>query len=183
MMRSLLRFAPLIALALVVIAAGVVLTRGSRPTPGAQGAITVIEPRFDLPVLAGEGRVASAALQGEPYLINVFASWCPGCKAEHEVLMGLKAEGIPIIGIAYRDVPENTRAFLTRLGDPYVQVGVDRSGAALVDLGGTGTPETFVIGRDGRVLVRHASPLDRATVDAKILPALAQARATPPPPR
>jgi cytochrome c biogenesis protein CcmG/thiol:disulfide interchange protein DsbE len=177
MMRTVLRFAPLIALALVVIAAAVVLTRGSRPTPGAQGAITAVEPRFDLPALSGDGRVASVALRGEPYLINVFASWCPGCKAEHEVLMQLKAEGVPIVGIAFRDAPDNTRAFLTRLGDPYTQVGVDRTGATLVDLGGTATPETFVVGRDGRVVARHASPLDRATVDSKILPALAEARA------
>ncbi|MBX3483622.1 DsbE family thiol:disulfide interchange protein [Phenylobacterium sp.] len=121
-------------------------------------------PDLTLPALAGGQpvRIPAAAASEGPILVNFFASWCAPCEIEHPVLMGLKGRGVRVVGIAYKDAPTNTRAFLTRLGDPFAQVLVDRDGRAGVDFGVTGVPETYLIGRDGKVLDKHTGPLDEA---------------------
>ena len=79
-----------------------------------------------------------------PYLIQVFASWCAPCELEALILVALKDQGVPIIGVAYKDEPAKTQAFLARTGDPYVRVLVDRQGRAGNDLGVSGVPETYL---------------------------------------
>src|SRR5690606_15601368 len=116
-----------------------------------------------LPTLA-EGtpvRIREAAAEG-PVIVNFFASWCAPCEIEHPVLMGLKGRGVRVVGIAYKDKPPQSQAFLTRLGDPFEVVVVDRDGRAGVEFGVTGVPETFVVGRDGVVLAKHTGPLSEA---------------------
>lgn len=120
-------------------------------------------PDLTLPTLA-EGqpmRVRAAAAEG-PMVVNFFASWCAPCEIEHPVLMGLKGSGVRVVGVAYKDAPPNTQAFLTRLGNPFTTALVDRDGRAGVEFGVTGVPETYVIGRDGVVLAKHTGPLDEA---------------------
>jgi cytochrome c biogenesis protein CcmG/thiol:disulfide interchange protein DsbE len=130
-------------------------------------------PDLTLPTLT-EGqpvRLRAAAAEG-PMLVNFFASWCAPCEIENPVLMGLKGEKIRVVGVAYKDAPPNTQAFLTRLGDPYAEKLVDRDGRAGVEFGVTGVPETYVVGQDGKVLAKHAGPLTEA--DAERLAKLAR---------
>lgn len=125
-----------------------------------QALVGQMAPDVTLPSLAdGQPvRIRDAAAEG-PMVVNFFASWCAPCEIEHPVLMGLKGAGVRVVGIAYKDAPPNTQAFLTRLGDPFASALVDRDGRAGVEFGVTGVPETYVIGRDGKVLAKHTGPL------------------------
>lgn len=120
-------------------------------------------PDLTLPDLATgrEIRLRDLTAQG-PLIVNFFASWCAPCEIEHPVLMGLKGGKVRILGIAYKDAPTNTAAFLTRLGDPFSTVVVDRQGRAGLDFGVTGVPETYVVGADGVILDKHTGPLSEA---------------------
>ena len=120
-------------------------------------------PDLALPTLA-EGRpvrLREAAARG-PMVVNFFASWCAPCEIEHPVLMGLKGRGVRVVGIAYKDAPQNAQAFLTRLGNPFTEMLVDRDGRAGVEFGVTGVPETFLVAADGTILDKHTGPLDEA---------------------
>ena len=131
-----------------------------------QALVGKMVPDLTLPTLV-EGqpvRIRELAAEG-PMVVNLFASWCAPCEVEHPILMGLRGQGIRVVGIAYKDAPPNTQAFLTRLGNPYAHALVDRDGRAGVELGVTGVPETFVIGRDGTVLAKHTGPLDQAEAE------------------
>lgn len=120
-------------------------------------------PDLTLPALRDGQPVRLKAVAAEgPMLVNFFASWCAPCEIEHPILMGLKGRGVRVVGIAYKDAPPNTEAFLARLGNPFVAQFVDRDGAAGVEFGVTGVPETYVVGRDGRILAKHTGPLTDA---------------------
>jgi cytochrome c biogenesis protein CcmG/thiol:disulfide interchange protein DsbE len=99
---------------------------------------------------------------GGPVLVNVFASWCAPCELEAPVLMQLKAKGVKLVGVAYKDAPDNTKAFLGRVGDPYVRRLVDRDGRAGIELGVTGVPETYLVDGQGTILAKYAAPLSEA---------------------
>ena len=103
-----------------------------------------------------------------PVLVNFFASWCAPCEIEHPQLMALQAQGVTIIGVAYKDAPANTQAFLSRLGDPFAARLIDRDGRAGIEFGVTGVPETFVIGSDGMVLAKHTGPLEAKDLDGLV---------------
>lgn len=128
-----------------------------------QALVGKLVPDLTLPTLA-EGQpvgIRQAAADG-PMVINFFASWCAPCEIEHPILMGMKGAGVRLVGVAYKDAPSNTQAFLTRLGNPFTSALVDRDGRAGVEFGVTGVPETYVIGRDGTVLAKHTGPLTDA---------------------
>jgi cytochrome c biogenesis protein CcmG, thiol:disulfide interchange protein DsbE len=108
-------------------------------------------------------------------LVNFWASWCGPCRAEHPVLSALAGEGLPVIGINYKDEPEAAREFLRDLGDPYASLGADRDGRTALDWGIYGVPETFVVAPDGTVLLRFPGPLDPVAVEKRIRPAIAAA--------
>ena len=130
-------------------------------------------PDLTLPTLA-DGRpvrLREVAAQG-PMLVNFFASWCAPCEVEHPVLMTLRGGKVRVVGIAYKDAPPNSQAFLTRLGDPFAQVLVDRDGRAGIEFGVTGVPETYMIDRDGVVLAKHTGPL--TAIEAERLVGLAR---------
>ena len=121
-------------------------------------------PELTLPALdTGRPVRLHDAAQPAPVLVNIFASWCAPCEIEHPVLVELKRQGVRIVGVAYKDAPENTKAFLGRLGDPYAARLVDRDGRAGIDLGVTGVPETYLIGSNGTVLAKHTGPLTPET--------------------
>lgn len=176
--RSLMAFAPLAVLAGIVLAAVLVLTQGRERAfiGGAEGRSV---PAFSLTTLSGDDVVSPEEFAGRPYLINLFASWCVPCRAEHPLLMELAAQGVPILGLAHKDEAADTARFLQELGDPYVVVGMDPEGRFSLDLGSTGVPETFVIGPNGEIILAHRQPLTRQAVQDLVLPALEQAAQDP----
>ncbi|WP_316014850.1 DsbE family thiol:disulfide interchange protein [Roseobacter sp. HKCCA0434] len=115
-------------------------------------------------------------LGGEVKLVNFWASWCGPCRIEHPVLMDLAAEGLPILGVNYKDDPDNARAFLAELGNPYVAIGADESGRTGIDWGLYGVPETFVIDAEGRVVLRFPGPVTEDVLETRIRPAIEAAR-------
>lgn len=113
-------------------------------------------PPFSLP---GDPGFADADLAGRPILVNFFASWCVPCIEEAPVLMALKQAGVPIYGIAYKDKPAATAAFLAERGNPYARIGRDDPGRVAIDWGVTGVPESYLIDRDGVARWRYVGPL------------------------
>ncbi|MCY1645960.1 DsbE family thiol:disulfide interchange protein [Caulobacter sp. SL161] len=157
-MKRWLAFSPLIVLvALAVLFAGYALQRDPRVQP--QALVGKPMPALMLPDL-DTGREAPLRAPGDgPILVNFFASWCAPCEVEHPQLMALKAQGVTVVGIAYKDAPANTQAFLTRLGDPFAAKRVDRDGRAGLEFGVTGVPETYLVGSDGVIIAKHTGPL------------------------
>ena len=135
-------------------------------------------PQFSLPPV--KGRVlglASTDLKGEVALVNVFASWCVACRAEHPLLLALKRSGlVPIHGLNYKDRPDDAEAWLNKLGDPYTRTGADLSGRVGIDWGVYGVPETFVIDRDGRIAYKQIGPLTPEALRDAIIPLINRLR-------
>jgi cytochrome c biogenesis protein CcmG, thiol:disulfide interchange protein DsbE len=121
-------------------------------------------PARSLAALDGGAPLALGGVRG-PVLVNFFASWCTPCIAEAPVLAGLKAQGVKIIGVAYRDQPEAIRRFLARTGNPYSAVYIDPEGAAGVDIGLTGVPETYLVDAKGVIRIKEAQPLSPETAE------------------
>ena len=142
-------------------------------------------PQTVLPILTGTepgpGQVdLKTAGVGKPMLVNVFASWCAPCRVEHPRLMTLREQGVAVVGVAWKDDPVATRAFLDELGDPYSIVLVDREGRAGLDLGITGAPETFAVDAMGKVVAKFSGPLvSDAEIDRLVQAMQAPARPLP----
>ena len=119
----------------------------------------------------------TADLKGQVSVVNVFASWCIPCRAEHPLLMALNDfADVRLLGINQADAPENARAFLAELGNPYAAVGADRDRRISIDWGVYGVPETFVVDPNGIITFKHVGPLTPETVERDLLPAIARAR-------
>jgi len=120
-------------------------------------------PKFDVSLLGGEG----------PKIVNFWASWCGPCRIEHDQLVQLSEEGIPVYGVNYKDDERKALGFLDELGNPYRAVGADKTGDSALDWGVYGVPETFVIDEDGKVVLRFAGPVTKVILEKRIRPALA----------
>jgi cytochrome c biogenesis protein CcmG/thiol:disulfide interchange protein DsbE len=157
-MRRWLAFAPLLALAaLIGLMAVFALNRDPQVKPDALVGQPL--PQTMLPTLTGGEAISLRAAVEGPTVVNIFASWCGPCEIEHPQLMGFKAAGVRVVGLAYKDDPVKTAAFLQRLGDPFAQVLTDQSGRAAIELGASGVPETFLVGSDGIIRAKHTGPL------------------------
>jgi cytochrome c biogenesis protein CcmG/thiol:disulfide interchange protein DsbE len=150
---------------------GVALFSGRDPRELPSALIDRPMPEFVLPGLSGGGEVTAAGLRGGVVVVNFFASWCAPCRVEHPLLLRLaRQERVHVVGIAYKDRPEDSRRFLAELGDPYRGVGVDRDGRAGIDFGLYGVPETYVVDRAGHIRKRFVGPLTPALLERELLP-------------
>lgn len=165
-------FVPLAALVLLVVVSVFLLTREGERAHFTEGMVGRQAPVYALARLDGGAPVTGEERRGRAYVINLFASWCTPCRAEHPQLMALRRQGVEIVGVAYKDRPEASAAFLTELGDPFSVVGMDPEGRFGLELGITGVPETFVIGPDGAIRAAHRGPLTDEAVREEIMPAL-----------
>lgn len=136
-------------------------------------------PAFTLPAVAGAGVEGfdTAALKGEVTVVNVFASWCVPCRAEHPLLEVLRREtGVRLYGINQRDQADNAVKFLTELGNPYDRIGADSDNRVSIDWGVYGVPETFVVNAEGIITYKHVGPMSPESLRSDVLPAVARAR-------
>jgi cytochrome c biogenesis protein CcmG/thiol:disulfide interchange protein DsbE len=131
-------------------------------------------PSFDLPGGGPFQDLSSTEITaaGKPVLVNFFASWCIPCVEEASELMALKAQGVPIYGIAYKDQPDAAAGFLGRNGDPYQRVGLDLPGRVAIDFGLYGVPETYLVDAGGIVRWRWAGALTEDVARDTLMPML-----------
>ena len=136
----------------------------------------VAVPAFTLPAaVPGTPGLASADLaQGKTHLVNFFASWCVPCAAEAPQLQGLAMQGVPIVGIAIRDKPDDVADFLRRHGNPYARIGSDTASQVEMALGSSGVPETFVVDGKGVIRLQKIGPINDGDMPA-IMAAVAAA--------
>jgi cytochrome c biogenesis protein CcmG, thiol:disulfide interchange protein DsbE len=120
-----------------------------------------------------------AAFNGQVSMLNVWASWCVPCHEEAPLLMRLAQDKrIRVVGINYKDQADNARRFLGRYGDPFAANGADENGRAAIEWGIYGVPESFVIGRDGRIAYKLIGPITPDNLDAVLVPEIEKALAT-----
>jgi cytochrome c biogenesis protein CcmG/thiol:disulfide interchange protein DsbE len=133
-------------------------------------------PAFDLPGVEGletPGLSSALLADGKVKLINVFASWCVPCRAEHPVIEKLaKEHGVTVYGLNYKDKPEDARLWLAELGNPYARIGADRKGRTAIDFGVSGVPETYLIDGEGVIRYQYIGPIVPLDLEEKILPIL-----------
>ena len=135
-------------------------------------------PDFALPPVKGRKLgLASANLVGEISLVNVFASWCVACRAEHPLLMRLSQNKIvPIHGLNYKDAPDDAAQWLNTMGDPYTRTGADLDGRVAIDFGVYGVPETFIVGADGVIAYKHIGAVTEDSLTKMIMPVVERLR-------
>jgi len=140
-------------------------------------------PQTNLPPLEGLSRdgtpvpgLTNETFKDKVTVVNVWASWCVPCHDEIPFIAQLaKDERIQLVGINYKDQPDNARRFLNRYGNPFVANGVDSSGRTAIDWGVYGVPETFVVGRDGRIAYKLIGPVTADNLSRVLGPEIAKA--------
>ncbi len=135
-------------------------------------------PEFSLPSLQDATYpVSSKELLGQPWVLNVWGTWCGGCRQEHDTLLAIaRAKTVPIVGLNWKDDNALAQQWLRELGNPYSVVAEDREGRVAIDWGVYGAPETFLIGSDGVVLFKHIAPMTMEVWNREFLPRIEAAR-------
>jgi cytochrome c biogenesis protein CcmG/thiol:disulfide interchange protein DsbE len=131
-------------------------------------------PAFSLPPLEGQPALSNADLADlpAPVLVNFWASWCVPCIVEHPQLMRLSRDGVPVLGINYKDKPAAAAAFLVRHGNPFQRLGRDEPGRVAIDWGVYGVPETYLLDRKGIIRWRWPGPVTPEVLEQDIRPLL-----------
>ncbi|MBX3699717.1 MAG: DsbE family thiol:disulfide interchange protein [Dokdonella sp.] len=132
-------------------------------------------PTFTLPELDDPSKMlGSRDLAGQPYLLNVFASWCFACRDEHPILMREgKRLGIRLVGFNYKDEPGDAKRWLAQYGNPYDVVIADLPGKVAIDFGVTGAPESFLVDGKGIIRFKYISPITPEVIERELLPRIA----------
>lgn len=135
-------------------------------------------PQFSIATVEDQQKIfSSEELKGDVSLVNVWASWCVSCRAEHKLLNYVAQQGVKIYGINYKDELKDARRWLSAFGNPYVKSAHDITGRAGIDWGVYGTPETFVIDKKGLIRYKHTGPVYQQDMENKILPLIKELRA------
>ena len=164
------RWLPFAVFAGIAVFLGIGLTLKPREVPSPL--IDKPAPAFTLSQLHEPARsIGPEALRGQVYLLNVWASWCVSCQAEHGHLMELaRSRRIPVYGLNYQDGREAGIAWLARHGNPYVASAFDHDGRAGIDWGVYGVPETFLVDAAGIIRYKHIGPVTPEVIEKRILP-------------
>lgn len=177
------RWLPLIAFLAIaaLLAAGVWLSRDPGRDALPSPLLGKPAPAFALPSLHHPERIVSDRdLRGEPYLLNVWGSWCPACRDEHPVLTRFaETKRVRVVGYNWKDERADALRWLEQFGNPYWLVLADVEGKVAIDFGIYGAPETFLVDRMGRVRWKHVGPLTDVVIERELLPVLAEVEAQP----
>jgi cytochrome c biogenesis protein CcmG/thiol:disulfide interchange protein DsbE len=169
-----LRLLPLAGFALLIALLGFGIAWNQRhemnevPSP----LIGKLVPEFTLPLLYDSTKTLDRAqLLGQPYLLNVFASWCVSCREEHPVLMAQAAQlGVRVIGFDYKDDPDDAKRWLAQFGNPYAMIVADQAGTVAIDFGVYGAPETFLIDAKGVIRYKRIGALTPDVIARELKP-------------
>lgn len=176
MSRSWLRVLPVV---LVLLLVGALVWRLMNPpeTDVKSEMIGKPVPAFQLPagIPATAGLSSADLADGKPKLVNFFASWCVPCIGEAPMLLELKRQGIPIVGIAVRDRPDDLAAFLAANGNPFERIGADDQSRVQLGFGSAGVPETFIVDGRGVIRMQHIGPIEPGDIP-EILSAMRSAQ-------
>jgi cytochrome c biogenesis protein CcmG/thiol:disulfide interchange protein DsbE len=181
------RILTLVPLAVFLALTGLFLVRLFSGDPGRIPSALIGHPvpATDLPPVPGLERdgkgipgIAAAHFRGRVTLVNVWASWCVPCHDEAPFLLDLAGDTrIRLVGINYKDQPDNARRFLNRYGNPFAAAGADHNGRAAIEWGVYGVPETFLVGRDGRIAYKLVGPIDAENFAKQVKPQIEKALA------
>jgi len=132
-------------------------------------------PTFEHPTLYSNQRLTQDDFKGQPWLLNVFGSWCPSCQYEHPLVTALANTGqIKVVGLNWKDESEDADRWLKRWGNPYHEILVDYEGDTAINLGVYGAPETFLIDAQGTIVYKIAGVLTQDIIQQKLLPLIKQ---------
>ncbi len=160
-------------LVFLLLAIGFAVGLFSRP-PGQLPSVLINKPVPDFasaPLSGYEGFSVTALRQEELVILNVWASWCAPCRDEHPLLMDLQSRGVKIYGLNYKDNVASAQRFLRVLGNPYTGIMRDETGAAAIELGVYGMPESFIVA-NGQLIYKHAGALTAELIAQDIAPLL-----------
>lgn len=136
-------------------------------------------PAFDLAQLhKPEQKITNQTMEGKIWALNVWASWCVACRAEHPLITDL-ARHIDIVGLNYKDAREDAKQWLQQFGNPYLVSGYDHVGDVGIDYGVYGVPETFLIDPKGNIVFKHTGPITAESLQKEVMPVIAQLRKEP----
>lgn len=165
---------PIVLFGGLIAASFIGLQKGDQPLPSMM--VGHMAPKVTVTAFGSDAPPSDALLKAPGLkLVNFWASWCQPCRVEHPMLERLKAEGVTIYGINYKDKPEAAQKFLDEMGNPFAQIGADEGRMAL-DWGVYGVPETYVIDGKGQVLFRLAGPITEENLMSQLRPAMDAAR-------
>jgi cytochrome c biogenesis protein CcmG/thiol:disulfide interchange protein DsbE len=158
----------------VLLGAGVLMNAGKSQTDIESPLIGQPAPDFALPDFADPATtVRKADLLGQPYLVNIWASWCASCRVEHPVITDIAKSGrLQVVGYNYKDAPEDAERWLQQFGNPFHRIIVDADGRAAIDWGIYGAPETFLVDAEGTVRWKHVGPVTQDVVETQLWPLL-----------
>jgi cytochrome c biogenesis protein CcmG/thiol:disulfide interchange protein DsbE len=166
------RILPLVLFLLLGVLLAVGLTNSEHKTELPSPLIGKLMPEVQLPILGQpDTMVSEADLLGEPFLLNVWASWCVTCRVEHPLIEQLAKSGqLRVVGLNYRDAEEDALAWLQHFGNPYALILADTSGRTSIDFGVYAAPESFLVSADGEILYKHIGALTQEVILDEIIP-------------